>query len=137
VKDLENAFSEIFNHWMGYIWLILLAIWGGTASYISRIKQGKIKAFSFVEMVGEWSISGFAGLLTAFICSEMKMSWEMTAFFTGVSGHLGGRALFMFETFVQKNILKMDFVTLSSTKKSEETNNGQIKDSETKNHNSN
>ena len=68
-------------------------------NYLSRIKQGLVERFSFAELVGEWFISGFAGLLTYYVCAEMEFSWHMTAFFTGISGHLGGRALFLFEVY--------------------------------------
>ena len=93
MKFLENSF--------GYLWFVLLAIWGGTVNYISRLKSGAVASFSFIELIGEWVISGFAGLLTAYICMEAEMEWGMVAFFAGISGHLGGRAVFMFENYVK------------------------------------
>ena len=77
-------------------------------SYISRIKRGNVKAFSFVELIGEWAISGFAGLLTAYICIDMELSWNMTAFFTGTAGHMGGRAIYMLEAYARKRFPMLD-----------------------------
>lgn len=103
MDELGEIIVKILEAGLGYFWFVLLAIWGGTVNYLSRIKQGKVETFSFVELVGEWAISGFAGLLTAYICISMDLSWHMTAFFTGISGHLGGRAIFMFESYARKN----------------------------------
>lgn len=101
----ESTFlTKLLESGWGYIWFILLALWGGTVNYLSRIKQGKVEVFSFAELVGEWAISGFAGLLTTYICIEMELSWHMTAFFTGIAGHLGGRAIFIFESYFKDKL---------------------------------
>lgn len=108
-EQLASFMEKVFNSGFGYVWFILLAIWGGTVNYISRLKDKSSEKFSFVELIGEWTISGFAGLLTAYVCIELELTWHMTAFFTGVAGHLGGRAIFLFELFVKskfQNIFK-------------------------------
>ena len=88
----------------GYFWLVILALWGGTASYISRLKQNRGMVFSLAEWVGELTISGFAGLIMAYLCAEMHMSWYMTAVATAITGHMGGRALYMIETFIRTRL---------------------------------
>lgn len=88
----------------GYLWMVVLALWGGTASYLSRLKQNQALTFSLAELAGEWAISGFAGLLMAYVCTEMHMSWYMTAVATGITGHMGGRALFMIELFIRRRL---------------------------------
>lgn len=102
--DLPKFIQDIFESGIGYIWFILLAVWGGTVNYISRLKENQQIKFSFVELIGEWAISGFAGLLTAYVCVALEFSFPMTAFFTGVAGHMGGRAIFMFEIYFKKKI---------------------------------
>ncbi len=77
---------------LGYLWLFVLAIWGGTANYISRLKSSKA-AFSVIELVGEWTISGFAGVVTALVCASLGWDWYLTAAATGIAGHMGGRAI--------------------------------------------
>lgn len=101
MREPEQFLVKLVEAGWAYIWFLLLAIWGGTVNYITRIKGGKIKAFSFVELIGEWSISGFAGVLAAFICVEFELSWHMTAFLTGLAGHQGGRAIHFFENYVR------------------------------------
>jgi hypothetical protein len=105
---MGETLSKLVEAGLGYVWFVILAVWGGTVNYLSRIKQGKVEAFSFVELMGEWAVSGFAGLLTAFICTEMEMSWHMTAFFTGISGHLGGRAIYMLESYAKRHLPFLD-----------------------------
>ena len=85
----------------GYFWLVILALWGGTAGYISRLKQNRGMVFSLAEWVGELTISGFAGLIMAYLCAEMHVSWYMTAVATAITGHMGGRALYMIEGFIR------------------------------------
>ena len=100
----------IMNSTLGsYVIFIILAIWGGTVNYVSKHKptpansQGEHK-FKVAELLGEWFISGFAGLLVALICIELKLSLEVTAACAGVAGHMGGRMLFVLELFVRSRL---------------------------------
>ena len=52
---------------LGWLWIFCLAVWGGTASYIARVRKMGLP-FSFIELVGEWTISGFAGVMTGYLC---------------------------------------------------------------------
>lgn len=79
-----------------YVWFTVLAMWGGTANYMSRINRDK-GSFSIVELIGEWAISGFAGLITAYACTELELSFAMTSAAAGIGGHMGGRAIYLFE----------------------------------------
>jgi len=87
----------------GYLWLVVLAVWGGTANYISRLKKSKA-AFSVIELVGEWTISGFAGVVTALCCYSMGWDWYLTAAATGIAGHMGGRAIGLAEHWFTNRI---------------------------------
>lgn len=81
---------------ISYLWLLILSIWGGTASYISRIRKNKM-AFSVIELVGEWAISGFAGVTTALLLSALHWDYVLIAAATGIAGHMGGRAIGLLE----------------------------------------
>lgn len=91
-----NLILRFLAESLDYIWLLMLALWGGTASYVSRIRKDKTP-FSIFELIGEWSISGFAGLITALICAEFNYSFYITAALAGIAGHMGGRAVVLFE----------------------------------------
>ena len=124
MNEFGEALAELIDAGLGYTWLIALAIWGGTVNYLSRIRQGKVEAFSIVELFGEWATSGFAGLLTAFVCAELSLSWHMTAFFAGVSGHLGGRAIFLFEEYVKRRFPGIDEKIAKAVSDDEDQKNG-------------
>lgn len=127
MNEHNEILSKLVEAGLGYVWFILLAVWGGTVNYLSRVKQGKVEVFSFVELTGEWAISGFAGLLTAYVCAEMGMSWNMTAFFTGISGHLGGRVIYMFESYAKRNFpIFMKEDRRSSKRRDEDKDNGHV-----------
>jgi len=103
--SLFSSLHAILTEKIGYFWFVGLALWGGTASYISRMKKRELP-FSLVELIGEWSISGFSGLLTALICVNLEFSFELTAAAAGVAGHMGGRAIGMMEIYFTSRIPK-------------------------------
>ena len=88
-----------------YAWFILLAMWGGTANYLGRLRRDKVP-FSIVELIGEWSISGFAGIVTALACTELGFSFALTSAAAGIGGHMGGRAIYLFEQYFTKRAKK-------------------------------
>jgi len=90
---------------LSYGWFVLMAFWGGTANYISRRNKDKTP-FSVIELVGEWSISGFAGLITAYICMDMGLSFALTSAAAGIGGHMGGRAIYLAEQIVLSKVSK-------------------------------
>lgn len=100
LEPSQSAIAEaIKDSGLGYLWLVALALWGGTASYLSRIKRDKIP-FSMIELMGEWAISGFAGIITAYVCHSLGWDFYLTAACTGVAGHMGGRAIYLLERWV-------------------------------------
>ncbi len=98
-----SIIKQLLDSGLGYIWFVILAAWGGTVNYINRRKSDK-SPFSIVELIGEWVISGFSGLITAFICQEMDISFMYTAAAAGVAGHMGGRGIYLLEQLIQKRI---------------------------------
>jgi len=89
-----------------YLWFISLACLGGTANYISKLKQNKSKTFSIAELLGELLISGFTGLMTYYLCMDQGLSIPLTSFAVGVAGHMGGRGMYLFEQYVLSKLPK-------------------------------
>lgn len=94
----------------GYLWFVMLAAWGGTASYVTRLKKNGT-AFSFAELIGEWTISGFAGVITAYLCHVADFSYFATAALAGVAGHMGGRGIALMEYAITKHFQRKYGVT--------------------------
>lgn len=101
--EFGHRFCEWIVENLAYGWFVMLGIWGGTANYISRQRREK-GSFSFIELVGEWSISGFSGIVTAYICVDLDLSFALTSAAAGVAGHMGGLAIYMIESAVMKRI---------------------------------
>ena len=92
----SKAFAFFNNVGLGWLWIFGLAVWGGTASYIARVRKMRLP-FSFVELVGEWTISGFAGVITGYVCFSAGFSDYATMAFAGIAGHMGGGAIALLE----------------------------------------
>lgn len=75
-----------------WAWLIVVAIWGGTAAHIERMREHNLK-FTLIGLIGDWVISGFVGIITAYACVSMNWDFYITAAACGVAGHQGGRAI--------------------------------------------
>ena len=86
-----------------YVLFVFMAVWGGTAAYMSRLKRSG-SSFSLVELIGEWSISGFSGLVTGLICHAYGVDYYITLAAVGVSGHMGGRFIFLLERCGQRYV---------------------------------
>ncbi len=99
--SLMKAFMEFLHIAIQYSGLVLVAILGSTANYISQIRN-RHKMFSIVELIGEWFISGFSALMVALVCEEFGVSWTMTVVMCGIAGHMGGRTMFILESALSK-----------------------------------
>lgn len=70
-------------------------------NFVRKLQQGHVRAFNFVEFIGEIVTSAFAGVITFWLCENAHMSPLLTAAFVGVSGHMGSRAIFMAENWLK------------------------------------
>jgi len=84
------------------LWVSGLSLLGGLAGYIKKVNSGLIKRFSIVELVGELFISGFVGIVTFLLCDAANLDVRVTAALVGISGHMGSRAIFLLEQFINK-----------------------------------
>lgn len=85
-----------------YMWVFLVATWGGVVNYVKKRRTGVIPRFSITEFVGEIVTSAFVGLMTFFMCQSAELDPMLSAALIGISGHMGSRAIFVFETALQK-----------------------------------
>lgn len=83
-----------------YVWVFAMAMLGGVAHNIKKIKNGTLKRFSFSELVGDLIISGFLGLITFFLCEYADIDRLLSAAFIGMSAHLGTRGIYFIEEIV-------------------------------------
>lgn len=84
-----------------YAWVICLAGVGGAVSFMRKLKAGTVRAFNITEFVGELITSGFAGLLTFWLCEAADINKLLSAVLIGISGHMGSRAIFRIEKWAE------------------------------------
>lgn len=80
-----------------FVMLMVLAMWGGLANYIYRIKSGAVQMFSFIELLGEWVISGFSGVMVYLLATHYNVEPLLVAAMVGIAGHAGARTIFFIE----------------------------------------
>jgi len=84
-----------------YVWVTGLAILGGIVNFMRKLKEGAVRKFNVTELVGELITSGFVGVLTFWLCEWANTDRLLSALFIGVSGHMGSRAIFLFERWAE------------------------------------
>ena len=85
-----------------YAWVFGLAMLGGAASFVRRVRNGEAKYSNIIELIGELVVSAFAGLVTFFLCKSAAFDEMLTAAFVAISGHMGTRIIFKFEAYLVK-----------------------------------
>lgn len=84
-----------------YLWVFGLSMLGGAVNFFNKVKAGAARAFNFTEFFGELVTSGFAGLLTFWLCEAASISPLISAVLIGISGHMGSRAIFRIEKWAE------------------------------------
>jgi hypothetical protein len=88
--------------WLTYLWVGGLAIAGGFVNWIQKVKKGDARPFNFPELFGELATSAFTGVITFYLCEWADIPPLLSAVFIGISGHMGSRAIFLAEGYVEK-----------------------------------
>ena len=101
MQEKPPSFTSIADL-LTYAWVFGLAMLGGAASFVRRVRSGQAKYYNIAELVGELVISAFAGLVTFFLCRSAGFDEMLTAAFIAISGHMGTRIIFMFESYLVK-----------------------------------
>jgi hypothetical protein len=87
-----------------YLWVIGLSALGGIVSWIRKVREGNARVFNIAELVGEIFTAGFAGLITFWLCEAADMNELVQAALIGIAGHMGSRAVFLFEKWAEARI---------------------------------
>ena len=85
-----------------YMWVFGLSSWGGFVSFMRKRRQGVARPFNIAEFFGEIATSAFAGVLTFYLAESAGLPQLMTAAMVAISGHMGGRAVFLIERWMER-----------------------------------
>lgn len=88
-----------------YLWVILIATWGGAVNFYRKIRDGHSRPFNVVEFIGEIATSAFVGVLTFWMCEAASINPLLTAAMVGISGHMGSRAIWQFEKWAARRLM--------------------------------
>lgn len=90
-----------------WLFVIGMALLGGFVSWWSKVRKGELPMWSVNHFVGELATSAFAGLICFFICAWAGFPPLLTGACTGICGHMGTRALTMFEKWMETRFNSM------------------------------
>lgn len=80
-----------------YVWVIALSMFAGFTSFLRKLKSGAVRPFNIVEFIGELAGSALVGLITFWMCEQAEVPRLYAAAAIAISGHCGGRLMFMLE----------------------------------------
>lgn len=86
-----------------YVWVLGLSSLAGIVSFMRKVKRGRARSYSVAEFIGEVGASALAGVVTFWLCQNAGISQLLTAAFVGISGHMGSRALALFEEWAERH----------------------------------
>lgn len=82
-----------------YGFMLGVALLGGLVSWYNKVRRGEIPLWSVHHLVGELATSALAGLLMFWFCEWAGFAPLLTAPLTGIAGHMGTRAITLFEEY--------------------------------------
>ena len=98
-----DAVKDPLNYPLRQYGLVLaVALLGGLASWVAKVRGGTVQAWSLMSLVGELCVSALAGLLCFWLCEWRDFSPLLTASLVGIAGHMGTRALMGAEKVLEK-----------------------------------
>lgn len=82
---------------LAYLWVIGLSLLGGSVNFANRVTKGHTTWRNFAGLAAELMTAVFVGVITYWLCEWRELPPLLTAALTGVSAHMGTRALFQLE----------------------------------------
>jgi hypothetical protein len=95
VAAVDGPFSS--TNIVPTLWMVAISMLGGAASFYRKVQNGEVRYFNLMELIGELIVSGFVGIITFWICKSYAVDAYLTAVACGVTGHMGTRAIAVFE----------------------------------------
>jgi hypothetical protein len=85
-----------------YAFFLAIAMIGGLVSWFAKVRAGTIQMYNLSGMIGELATSGFAGLLTFWLCAYWDVPQTLTAAAVGMAGHMGTKAIQEMEAWAER-----------------------------------
>lgn len=88
------------------IWMACVAAAGALLSFHQKVQAKKVRWINVTELIGEIIVSGVVGIVTFWICKGYGVNEWLTAAGVAIAGHMGSRAIFLAEQFLEKKALR-------------------------------
>jgi phage tail tape-measure protein len=103
----QNALKTPLSYSLREYGVVLAtALIGGLASWWIKVRRGELQAWNIAALIGELSVSAFAGMLAFWLCEYLNFHPLLTASIVGMSGHAGAKGLSWLESIGKKSIEK-------------------------------
>ena len=96
-----HLWEALGNAWRDNLIALGVSMLSGLATYLHKVTRGNGQ-FSLMTMIADIAMSGLAGLLMFWVCTEWRVSAWMTGVIVGISGHSAPRMIFLLDTIVTK-----------------------------------
>ena len=87
---------------VAYLWVGIWGAIGGLVNFYRKVQCGSTRWLNLNELVGEIATSAFVGIITGLLCDWAEAPLSLTFALVGITGHMGGRAIFWLESAVQR-----------------------------------
>ena len=99
----DEATKDPLNYPLKQYGLILgVSLLGGLVAWGNKVRQGHLRAWNLMALIGELATASLAGLLCFWACEWAGFAPNLTASLTGLAGYMGTRALAIAEKKVEQ-----------------------------------
>lgn len=104
-QAIEAAKDPSSYGWLTYLWVCLIAAWGGLVRFLNSMRERRESFWaSVVTLITGLVTSVFVGVLTFYACEIANFDKLWTAICVAVTGHLGAQAMQIFEKAILSRI---------------------------------
>jgi hypothetical protein len=89
------------------LWMLAISMMGGAVNFYQKVKSGKARVINVTELIGEMVTSAFVGIVCFWICKSYGVNEYATAAGVAISGHMGARAIFLAEQWIEERAKKL------------------------------
>lgn len=88
------------------LWMACVAAAGALLSFHQKVRLKKARWINVTELIGEIIVSAIVGIVTFWILRGYGINEWLTAGGVAITGHMGSRAIFLAEQFLEKKALR-------------------------------
>jgi hypothetical protein len=101
----EVARDPLAYHWLTYLWVAVIAAWGGLVRFLNTIKNRKETIFvALCSLLICLLTSVFVGVMTFWACELAELDRLTTAILVAGTGFMGGESIRVFENGIKARL---------------------------------